>query len=498
MIIKSNQDEIQNFLLDAANFKGVCDAVYFPESAAEISTLLKECNRSGTRVTVAGNGTGLTGARVPDGGIVISTDKLNRILEINREEKFVLTEPAVLLKDLQDEVESLNLFYPPDPTERNSYIGGNVATNASGAKTFMYGPTRDYVISLEIVLPTGEILNIDRGKIFARGHSLALKISSDKTLEIKLPAYSMPATKHAAGYFVKPGMDAIDLFIGSEGTLGVITKLKLKLIDLPKNVLSCVVFFGDEDDAFRFMEEARDLSFENRKNPAPEKINARGLEFFDANSISFLAEDNKSIPASAKGALWFEQEYDETTEETLLQQWMELIAKHNGMEEESWFALDSKEQDKFKDFRHSIAWKVNEYITGFNLKKVGTDTAVPTEKFRDYFLFAKNLMYENNLHFVIYGHFGNSHMHLNMLHNTPGKYELAKKLYGVLCSEAVRLGGTVSAEHGIGKFKREYLIGMYGEENIREMARLKKCLDPNLILGIGNIFEEKFFSNHRQ
>jgi D-lactate dehydrogenase (cytochrome) len=104
-------------------------------------------------------------------------------------------------------------------------------------------------------------------------------------------------------------------------------------------------------------------------------------------------------------------------------------------------------------------------------------------------------MHDNNLHFVVYGHFGNSHMHLNMLHNTPEKYDLTRKLYSVLCSEAVKLGGTVSAEHGIGKFKRDYLLDMYGEDNIRKMAKLKKQIDPNLILGLGNIFEEKYFAN---
>lgn len=495
MIKKTDPDEIQNYLIDAANFKGNCDAVYFPETAAEISELLKECNASKLKVTIAGNGTGLTGARVPDGGIVISTDKFNKILEINESEKYVLVQAGVILKDMQEAVEAKSLLYPPDPTERNAYIGGTVATNASGAKTFKYGPTRDYVLGMEVVLPTGEIVFLERGKIFARGNVLELQTSDSQSLKINLPDYKMPETKHAAGYFVKPGMDAIDLFIGSEGTLGVITTLKLKLIDLPKNVLSCVVFFKDEDDAFNFMKEARDLSFENRKNPQPDKIDARGLEYFDKNSVAFLAEDNSSIPASAQGALWFEQEFNESTEEALLAQWMELISKYNGMEEESWFAFDNKEQDKFKDFRHSIAWKVNEYISSFNLKKVGTDTAVPTDKFRQYYLFARQLMHDNNLHFVVYGHFGNSHMHLNMLHDTPEKYALARKLYSVLCSEAVKLGGTVSAEHGIGKFKRDYLLDMYGEDNIRKMAKLKKQIDPNLILGLGNIFEEKYFAN---
>ncbi len=164
MIIKTNPDEFENFVIDASNFKGNCEAVYFPESVDEIVSIVKEANTNKTKVTIAGNGTGLTGARVPQNGIVIATDKLNKILEINSKEFYALIEPAVLLSDFQKELKKQNLFYPPDPTETNCYIGGTVATNASGAKTFKYGPTRDYVIGLQIVLPDGEVIDLETRK----------------------------------------------------------------------------------------------------------------------------------------------------------------------------------------------------------------------------------------------------------------------------------------------------------------------------------------------
>ncbi len=172
MIIKTSQEEIQNYLSDASNYKGNCEAVYFPENKEDIIGILKEANKLKKKVTVSGNGTGLTGARVPEGGIVISTEKLNRILEINTEFDYAVVEPAVLLSEFLDRLKLAGYFYPPDPTEKNCFIGGTVATNASGAKTFKYGPTRNYVEELEIVLPTGDELYLIRGKTISSNYKL--------------------------------------------------------------------------------------------------------------------------------------------------------------------------------------------------------------------------------------------------------------------------------------------------------------------------------------
>ena len=184
----------------------------------------------------------LTGARVPQNGIVIATDKLNKILEINPKDFYAVIEPAVLLSDFQKELKQQNLFYPPDPTETNCYIGGTVATNASGAKTFKYGPTRDYVIGLQVVLPDGEVIDLERGKQKAIGYDLSLTTQSGKNISLQIPDYTFPAVKNASGYFVKKDMDAIDLFIGSEGTLGIITKINLNFFRNPKTQFPAFCF----------------------------------------------------------------------------------------------------------------------------------------------------------------------------------------------------------------------------------------------------------------
>lgn len=488
MIIKKSQDEIQNFLTDASNFKGSCDAVYFPENENDIADIIVEANRNKTPVTIAGNGTGLTGARVPQNGIVISTEKLNEVLEINSERKFAVVEPAVILADLQNKVRVKNLFYPPDPTETNCFIGGTIATNASGAKTFKYGATRNFVEELNIILPTGELLKLKRGGGKADHNILELKTESNEIITLNLPNYKMPLTKNASGYFVRDGMDAVDLFIGSEGTLGIITKVKLILLPLPEKVISCVVFFKTETAAFNFLDSARSLSFEARNNNSKNEIDALALEFFDEHSLKFLSVDFQNIPQDAKAAIWFEQEADFASEEILINKWLELIDQNGGDPETAWFAFTENDKSKIREFRHTISWKVNEYIVKNNLRKLGTDVAVPDKFFRQLFTSSRKLVDDAKLDFVVYGHFGNSHMHLNMLPKNQNEFEIGKSIYHEICLEAIKYGGTISAEHGVGKIKTDYLLEMYGRETILKMFEIKKALDPNLILGRGNIF----------
>jgi D-lactate dehydrogenase (cytochrome) len=491
MIYKTEKDEILDFFTDSSNYKGNCDGVYFPQSEKDIVEILKNCISTNQKITIAGNGTGLNGGRVPDNGISISTSQLNKIIEINEVEKYAIVETGVLLSDFQNEVESKGLFYPPDPTERNCYLGATVANNSSGAKTFKYGPTRDYVIGLRIVLPTGEILNLNRGELFARDNKLTLTTESNQTIQVDLPSYNMPSTKHAAGYFCKDGMDAIDLFIGSEGTLGLISEIKLKLISIPEGVLSSIIFFNKEDDALNFLFEARDLS--NSKSDS--KIEALGLEYFDADSLQYMKTDYTQIPENTQGAVWFEQEISAETEESILDEWMLLIEKHNGDLETAWIATNDSDRENFKDFRHAISWKITEYISQKNIRKVGTDTAVPNHKFYEYYKSAKQLVSEAGISSVCYGHFGDSHMHLNMLPEDSNQFDSAQNIYTKLMSKAVELGGTISAEHGIGKLKRKHMAKMFSKEDIVAMAKIKKKIDPHLLLNFGNIIDPKYFED---
>ena len=269
MLTKTQPDEIQSFLADASHMHGGYAArVVFPENATEVVELLAEASASQTPVTVSGAGTGTVGGRVPFGGIVLATDRLNRIKSIVHENNSgtATAEAGVILNDLQRAVDAEKLFYPPDPTEGSCFFGGTIATNASGARTFKYGPTRNYVRRLKVALANGDMIDLRRGEVLASSDGLIeIPTSSGRIIEARLPSYQMPHTrKHASGYFNAPRMDALDLFIGSEGTLGVVIEAEVDLLPKPEGLLSGVVFFASESDLLSFVAEARRRSLANR------------------------------------------------------------------------------------------------------------------------------------------------------------------------------------------------------------------------------------------
>jgi D-lactate dehydrogenase (cytochrome) len=514
MLIKSEQDEIQSFLADASNMAGGHAArVIFPESAQEVARALGDATRERVPVTVAGAGTGVVGGRVPFGGVVLSTARLNRMGEIAREGAggCATAGAGVVLADFQREVEARGLLYPPDPTEGSCFLGGAVATNASGARTFKYGPTRAYVRRLTVALATGDVLDLRRGEFFAgEDGRIRLPVNTGRSIEARLPSYQMPATrKHAAGYFVAPGMDLIDLFIGSEGTLGVITEVEVSLLPQPEGVLAGVVFFKTEESLLAFVREARMRSLRTREaakqlesatvappNSTPREgtagLDARALEYFDEESLNFLRERYPLVPLGAAGAVFFEQETTNATEEFLMGEWLELVEGHDALADDSWFGTNEHDRAEMRAFRHALPVMVNEWLARKGQRKVSTDMAVPDEAFAEMLCFYRETLRAGRLAYVIFGHVGDNHVHVNILPRDDVEQTAAREIYGRFIARAVSLGGTISAEHGVGKIKREHLRALYGEEHLREMAELKRAFDPACVLGRGNIFAEEF------
>jgi len=475
--IQSNQNEIQSFLSDASFIReGHADRVVFPESVEEVVEIVAAANRERTPVTVSGAGTGTVGGRVAFGGIVLATDRLNRIKSIVREDGggYAVVEAGVFLSDLQRAVDQEALLYPPDPTERGCFIGGTVATNASGARTFKYGPTRNYIRRLKVVLASGEILDLRRGDSRADANG-RIRVGS---IEAQLPGYHMPVTrKNASGYFVAPGMDAVDLFIGSEGTLGVICEVETRLLPKPEGLLSGVVFFANEADVLALVAEAR------------KRVDARALEFFDHESLEFLRQKYPEIPSDAVGAIFFEQETTAATEESVLNDWMALLDQHHAFPD-SWFATSEQDQARLREFRHQLPVLMNEWFARYNQRKVSTDMAVSDDAFPGLFRLYKETLQSSGLRYTIFGHIGDNHVHVNILPRNESEGAHARDLYVQFLKYAASVGGTLSAEHGVGKLKREYLRYFYTDPQLREMAALKKAFDPHGILGRGNIFPE--------
>ena len=503
MLTKTKLDEIHDFLGDASYLPGgFTSGVAFPESPEEVAQILAKATRDKTPVTISGAGTGTVGGRVPFGGIVIATDRLNQIKSVARDENggHAVAEAGVRLIDLQRAVNADGLFYPPDPTERTCFLGGTISTNASGSRTFKYGPTRNYVERLKIALATGEVIDLRRGELLtAHDGKVTIPLSSGRTIDAQLPTYQMPKVrKHASGYFVAPGMDVIDLFIGSEGTLGVIVEAEVRLLPKPEGLLSGVVFFDGEEDLLGFVRESRERSLRTRRSSPTVRegadLDARALEYFDQESLRFLRQKYATIPDRAVGAIFFEQETNPATEEPLMNEWLELTERHQALGDQSWFATNEQDYAKLREFRHALPVLMNEWFAKYKQRKVSTDMAVPDDSFAEMLNFYRAALRGGELRYTIFGHIGDNHVHVNILPRDEDEAAKALQIYRSFIRRAVELGGTISAEHGIGKLKREYLREMYGDQHLREMAALKQAFDPGGILGRGNIFEKELLT----
>jgi D-lactate dehydrogenase (cytochrome) len=308
----------------------------------------------------------------------------------------------------------------------------------------------------------------------------------------------MPSTrKHAAGYYVAKGMDLVDLFVGSEGTLGVVTEAELSLLPQPEGVLAGVVFFKTEDELLAFVRDARERSLRTRAAGGEHAdddagLDARALEYFDSESLSFLRERYPLVPFGAAGAVFFEQETSPETEDALMEAWLELVERHGALADDSWFGTNEHDRAEMRAFRHALPVMVNEWLARHGQRKVSTDMAVPDAAFPEMLRFYKDSLRASRLAYVIFGHIGDNHVHVNILPRDDVEQLAARETYSLFVERAVSLGGTVSAEHGVGKIKREYLRALYGERHLREMAALKSAFDPARVLGRGNIFGEEF------
>jgi len=366
----------------------------------------------------------------------------------------------VTLEELDAAVSKVGLLYAPDPTEKSAFLGGTVSTNASGARSLRFGSTRDHINKLRVVLSSGEVFGISRGQ---KPH-------------FPIPSYHFPAIKNSAGYYSKPGMDLIDLFIGSEGTLGVVSEIEVRLMDKLGETFDCIAFLDSEEAAVLFTEELR------------EKKDVLTLEYFDQNSLEMLRKTYPHIPSGNKTAIYFEQII---RDDKYLDFWEEFFNKHKVSMDSAWLGMNDKQKKELHDFRHAIPETINELYKHEHQQKVSLDIAVPDKNFRSMLNFYNLQLTTNNLQLfhIKFGHIGQSHLHVNMLPKSDEQRKLAQDLAMKFVKKAVSLGGTVSAEHGIGKIKHTYLKEMFGQAAIDEMIGIKKRFDPRMILNLGNIFD---------
>ena len=426
---------------DASGYPGHADQVFSPDKEQDVADLLRQASDKKIPVTATGALTGLAGGGSPDGGWAISLSRFRK-LEISKGRARV--GPGVLLREVQAAAANAGQFYAPDPTENTSSIGGNIAANASGSRSFRYGATRRHVLSLNVAFLDGTLRTIQRGE----------KVDFD------VPAISLPrTTKLSAGYPLQPGMDLIDLIIGSEGTLGLVTEAELNLLPAPGDRLGGVVFFKSEAAAL----DAVDLW-----RPTP---GLNMIEYIDEASL-------KMMDVPHKAALMIEIEGDAD------------IDLSGALESDSWFAMSATDRERFRVFRHGLAEKVNARIRRTGYTKIGTDYAVPLDKNRDMMAaYRTTLDKEMPGKYVIYGHIGDAHVHVNAFPESQEDHDRGKAVMTELARVAVSLGGTVGAEHGLGKRKTHLLEIQYPKDQIEAMKNVKRRFDPEWLLGRGTLFK---------
>ena len=429
-------------ITDASGYPGSAEQIFSPQDEGQVVETLKRASAENVPITVMGALTGVTGGGAPDGGWGLSLAKLR---VINIEQGGATVGAGVLLRDVQSRAAASGQFYAPDPTENTSSIGGNIATNASGSRSFRYGATREHVLALRVALLDGRVIDVRRGQ----------------PADFDVPALPLPrTTKHSAGYRLAPGMDYVDLFIGNEGTLGVVTQAELKLLPAPGEILGGVVFFASQEAALDAVDRWR------------ETPGLRMLEYLDGKSL-------KMMDVAHQAALMIEIEGDAD------------LDMSGTLENDSWFATSAADRERFRVFRHTLPERVNARIRRSGFMKLSTDYAVPLNKNREILAtYQKKLHQAVGDNFVIFGHIGDAHLHINTFSDSPEHFAAAKAVTTDLARDAVAMGGTVGAEHGLGKRKAHLLEIQYLPTEIEAMRAVKRRFDPNWILGQGTLLSK--------
>jgi len=436
---------------DASGLHLVPDLVARPESVDDVIEVVRKAASDRTPITCAGAQTSTTGASITDKGILLSLLALDRISPPDEKGRTINVEPGALVGEIKRTAAAAGLLFAPDPTsEEESTIGGAIACNASGARTFKYGATRRHVRALKVVMASGELIEFRRPDL----------------------------EKNTVGYAF--AHDPIDWFIGSEGTLGIIVEAELSLLPLPHHVVGLAVLFRAERDALNFV-------IATRESP---QLSARCIEYFDGRAIEIARSASAGlIPPDATGMVYVEEEISDDLDSTLVR-WIELIETIGTDFEPLVFDGEARLREA-RRIRHSIPATMNERGNSFRSsggRKVSTDWAVPYRRLPEAIETARSLVSEAGIDEpVIYGHAGNGHPHQNFVARDARELASIEAVVEETLRHVLALGGTVAAEHGIGKIKRRWLPLQMNALQISMMTAVKSALDPLGLLAPGNI-----------
>jgi FAD/FMN-containing dehydrogenase len=441
------------YAADASGLVMVPDGVARPTSAEEVAALLAEASSSRTPVTAAGGQTSTTAASISDSGILLSLRAMQRVIDVDPVARVARVEPGVLVGELKRLCAAHDLLLAPDPTsEEECTVGGAVACNASGARSLRYGATRPHVRALRVALADGSLVELRRTAL----------------------------EKNTVGYAM--AHDPVDWFVGSEGTLGVVVEVELGLLPLPEQVVGLAIPFASEQDALRFVVSARDSL----------ALNARCIEFFDALALDIArtAEGSRDWAAGA-GAFVYVEEVPPSGTDPALDEWLGIAESHGAMTDDMRVYEGEPALREARRVRHAVPAHMNERGAARRQhggRKVSTDWAVPYPHLAQAIGRARALADEAKVpQAVTYGHAGNGHPHQNFIAHDANELARIERVVEATLREVIALGGTVAAEHGIGKLKRKWLPLQMSPLQVRAMHAVKRELDPAGILAPGNV-----------
>lgn len=437
----SDRETLICYSYDATRIESIPDLVLRPSTSLEVASILRIANNEKIPVIPRGAGSGFVGGSVPiHGGIVLSLQNMERILEVNQDDSYVVVEPGVVTRNLQKAVEAKGLFYPPDPSSVNfCTIGGNISTGAGGARGIKYGTTKDYVMGLEVALASGDLISI-----------------------------GTRAPRSVAGY------DLTRLMVGSEGTLGVITRATLRLIPLPEKRVTLAAIFPDLYSATSTIGQVLKSS-----------IRPTVIEFMDRESIRVVRELlPMSVREKAEAMLIIEVDGAKGLVERELPRAEEICRESGAIGVE--IAGTANDRERLWTARRAVS----PALYKINPTKINEDVVVPRSRLADLIAEIGKIAAHYRLQIVSFGHAGDGNLHVNIMTNDKDEeeYDRAKKAVRALFDATLRLGGSISGEHGIGITKAPFLPMEVGDRVIGIMKEIKRAFDPNNILNPGKLW----------
>jgi FAD/FMN-containing dehydrogenase len=440
---------------DASGIELIPESVVRAQSVDDVIDAVRVATAENGSITAAGSQTSMTGASICDRGTLLSLAAMNRLLDVNTARGTARVQPGMTIGQLNRELTESGLMFAPDPTsEEDATVGGAIACNASGARSLFYGATRNHVAAVKVVHADGSVAD------YVRSHP----------------------EKNAVGYAA--AQDPVDWFVGSEGTLGVVVEAELSLVVRPAHVVGLAIPFRTESTALGFVVAAREHAAGRR---------ARCLEFFDGMALSIAGSSTgKPWTSDAQALVYLEDDAGRTEDiDVLLESWLALAELHQAFVDDIRVYDGAQALREAREMRHAVPATMNERGAAYRKqggRKVSTDWAVPYARLSDALAASREAIERNSApHPATYGHAGNGHPHQNFIAEDP---EMLSRVYCAVeetLERVVSMGGTVSAEHGLGKLKKGWLPLQMSPRQIDVMRAIKNTLDPNGILAPGNI-----------